>query len=543
MSCAFPVGVRRSVSIALIWAGAGTPGCSVFQRDQTVHVPESQPTQLSQTVFDQAILGTQLSSNADQRAMVERVGQRLAQASSQQHRQWQFTLVSSGRGNAVCLPGERVIVDDGLLTYCGNEAGLATAMSHAMAHAIADHGGERLSRMTQEPAGSGLLRRSATARTAPETMFSLAHGLPRGEQTPLPFSQDQNVEADAIAVQMMARAGYDPKEAVRFWEQFESWNRQELPIFAELHPITDSRRKSLDKLMPTAVGYYEQSSKYGLGLAISVPRKKEPIATVSHEVAKGPEKLVKAADASAVTNDPFLLGGATPPTVAAPAATASSDPFSSAGGGGPAAAAATPLAAPVLTTVDSATVAATLVPPALGNVEKAAAFPSSAPADSESPAAAPFSRSLMAAVAAPAEEPAAFPGVNGVVTSSASPVDLPAAFPGVTGVVSPPSMPADRPSAFPASARTSSPAIAAAPSMPASAAPAAAPIAGAPSTTAARPAWSPTPGAADSGARWVAPVAAEVQPAARVPRPTSDLSEAAPPLVDDNWKASRKPAN
>lgn len=539
MSCAFPVGVRRSVSIALLWAGAGTPGCTVFQRDQTVHIPESQPTQLSQTVFDQAILGTQLSSNADQRAMVERVGQRLAQASSQQHRQWQFTLVSGTRGNAVCLPGERVLVDDSLLTYCGNEAGLATAMSHAMAHAIADHGGERLSRMTQEQAGSGLLRRSATARTAPETLFSLAHGLPRGEQTPLPFSQDQNVEADAIAVQMMARAGYDPKEAVRFWEQFESWNRQELPIFAELHPITDPRRKSLDKLMPTAVGYYEQSAKYGLGLAISVPRtKKESIATVSHEVAKGPEKLVKTADASAVTSDPFLLGGATPPTAAAPASTASSDPFSSTAGSGPAAFAATPPAAPALTSVDSATVAATLVPPALGSVEKAAAFPSSVPAESASPVAAPFSKALMAAAAAPAEEPAAFPGISGVVTSSASPVDLPAAFPGVTGVVSPPAMPVDRPAAFPASARTSSPAIPAAPAMPPSA-----PLAAAPTATAARPTWAPTPGAADSGARWVAPVAAEAQTTARVPRPSTDLSETALPLVDDNWKASRKPAN
>ena len=173
--------------------------------------------------------------------------------------EWRFELVDSKEVNAWCMPGGRVVVYSGILPVAGTEAGLAVVMGHEIAHAVANHGQERMSQNLIAETGLSLLN-EALSEKPEETrkLFLGAAGLGAQLGYLLPFSRVHENEADRLGLIFMALAGYDPHEAPTFWQRMaEKSTGGQPPEFLSTHPSSSTRIANLKKLADTeAAGYY-----------------------------------------------------------------------------------------------------------------------------------------------------------------------------------------------------------------------------------------------------------------------------------------------
>ena len=207
-------------------------------------------------------------TGTSQAKMVEEIGKRIAAVANQPDFQWEFKTLESAEPNAFCLPGGKVAVYTGIFKYAKNEAGLATIMGHEIGHAIARHGGQRMSQQMATNAAIaglaiiGLSRLDDTKKTL--VMAALGAGATYG--IILPFSRKHETEADEIGLVLMAKAGYDPIEAVNFWDRFSKASDGKVPPeFLSTHPNSENRREHLRELQSKVQDKYEASSKLGLG--------------------------------------------------------------------------------------------------------------------------------------------------------------------------------------------------------------------------------------------------------------------------------------
>lgn len=175
--------------------------------------------------------------------------------------QWEFQTVESNQINAWAMPGGKVCFYTGILPICRDEAGVAVVMGHEIAHAIASHGRERMSRAM---AAQGFTQVGAIAAGIAtknqQVMETAAQVLGIGSNVlgVLPNSRNQESEADKLGIIFMAMAGYDPNESVAFWQRMAeaSKNAQKPPIFLSTHPEDSQRIANLQAMMPKAMQYY-----------------------------------------------------------------------------------------------------------------------------------------------------------------------------------------------------------------------------------------------------------------------------------------------
>ena len=252
-------------------------GCSknpITGRKQFRLVPESQLQQLSQQQYTQFLSTNRVirSNSSKDAEMVNRVGTRIAAAITEYYAskglsdalsgfQWEFQLVESKDVNAWCMPGGKVVVYSGLLPVAANEEGLAVVMGHEIAHAIAYHGNERLSQGLLKQFG-GVALQVATMNKPAETraLFMLAYGVGSSVGVILPFSRKHELEADRFGLLFSAMAGYNPSEAVPFWERMSrAAGGNKPPEFLSTHPSDQTRISKMQKFTEEAMDYYEQS--------------------------------------------------------------------------------------------------------------------------------------------------------------------------------------------------------------------------------------------------------------------------------------------
>lgn len=206
-------------------------------------------------------------------AFVERVGKRLAAVAPDKGFTYEFTVLDSAAVNAFCLPGGKVAVYTGILPYARNEAGLAAVLGHEIAHAIARHGGERMSQQQAQQALGGAVQTAlaaahVTPTTANTTMLLFGAGAQFGAI--LPYSRAHESEADHLGLMYMARAGYDPQEAVGFWQRFATLGGGG-PSFLSTHPASADRAEALTALQPEAQALYlAAANRYGPGEPVPV---------------------------------------------------------------------------------------------------------------------------------------------------------------------------------------------------------------------------------------------------------------------------------
>lgn len=210
--------------------------------------------------------------NSKDAEMVRRVGNRIATAITTFYRSkglaselegydWQFNLVQDDQVNAWCMPGGKVVVYTGLLPVTQNEAALAIVMGHEILHAVAQHGNERMSQVAVaqglEVAGNIFTANNQKANTIFNSVF--APGAQVGVL--LPNSRKQEYEADRYGMIFAAMAGYNPNEAIPFWQRMASAGGGKPPEFLSSHPADENRIANLKKYLPEAMKYYKPNQK------------------------------------------------------------------------------------------------------------------------------------------------------------------------------------------------------------------------------------------------------------------------------------------
>lgn len=175
---------------------------------------------------------------------------------------WEFNLVNDNTVNAWCMPGGKVVFYTGILPVCKNDNGIAIVMGHEIAHAVANHGAERMSQGLVAQ-GISTAVNVATMEKSPvlQQLFQTSFGVGSGLGM-LAFSRQHESEADKMGIIFAAMAGYDPREAPAFWERMRSMSGGGAPPeFMSTHPSHDRRINDLNAMMPEAVAIYEKNKK------------------------------------------------------------------------------------------------------------------------------------------------------------------------------------------------------------------------------------------------------------------------------------------
>jgi predicted Zn-dependent protease len=260
--------VGRFLSLALglsaLWLTQGCTTVPVTGRHELNFMSAGEETQLGLSSFDQVKKDTPINHDPAVNEMVQRVGRRVADVAGKDlpNAQWEFVVFESKEANAFCLPGGKVGVYTGLLPITKDDAGLATVLGHEIGHAVAHHGASRMSQ-AQVSQGLGQLAGSAVGSTQYaqyQQVFMSLYGLGSQVLVELPYSRTQESEADHIGLVYMARAGYDPAQAVAFWQRFAAYNKQQGgggPAFLRTHPVDEVRIKQLQGWLPEAQGQYK----------------------------------------------------------------------------------------------------------------------------------------------------------------------------------------------------------------------------------------------------------------------------------------------
>jgi len=275
------------LTILITSACATTP---VSNRSALILIPQSQEISLGKQSYDQILKKEKESEDANLTQIVSRVGQRIVAVSDMPKLDWEFKLIESDTKNAFALPGGKVAIYTGLLSVAKNEAGLATIMSHEIAHVIARHGAQRMTQqMLLQGAmlGAGLSMKNNTQRNI--ILSALGVGVLYGFT--LPFSRSHESEADQIGLLYMARAGYDPNESLQFWQRFSTVKDGKAPPeWASTHPADTTRMQGLRSYLSRAkYDYQNVKLKHGLGQTFRIPQpepspdKPQPVPGVSVE--------------------------------------------------------------------------------------------------------------------------------------------------------------------------------------------------------------------------------------------------------------------
>jgi predicted Zn-dependent protease len=234
-------------------------------------IPDSELLSLSDQEYTKVLKESKLSTDQQEIQMVTRVGKRIAKAAEGflkelgmedkiKNYQWEFNVIEDDKtANAWCMPGGKVAVYTGILPFTKNEAGLAVVLGHEVAHAIAEHGNERMTEALLAQLG-GVALAVALEKQPNETrqIFMAAYGVSANIAVLLPYSRLHESEADRIGLTLMAKAGYDPHEAVRFWQTMSEQGGSRPPTLLSTHPAPESRIDKIKTYIPEAMRYYKK---------------------------------------------------------------------------------------------------------------------------------------------------------------------------------------------------------------------------------------------------------------------------------------------
>lgn len=277
-----------AVVTALVFASCGTTRTvPITGRKQNLLVSDEQVLSLSNQEYSNFMKSAKVSTNAANTAMVKRVGQNLATAVQNylvnnglqaeiKNFSWEFNLVQNKEANAFCMPGGKIVVYEGLLPYTQNEASLAIVLGHEIAHAVAKHSAEQMSKQIKNQYGTQILGGVLQATGVSSTTTQLAQILAqKGLQfRSLKYSRDHETEADRMGLIFAAMAGYDPNVAVAFWQRMSQGSSSNQNDMFSDHPSDAKRIAAIKAEMPEALKYYKPATKVSSTSKTSSTKKK-----------------------------------------------------------------------------------------------------------------------------------------------------------------------------------------------------------------------------------------------------------------------------
>ncbi|NMH86058.1 M48 family metallopeptidase [Flavivirga algicola] len=235
-------------------------------------VPNSQlfPTAFAQ--YDQFLTDNKVVKGTKDAEMITRVGQRIAVAAERwlnanghqgylKDYKWEYNLVEDKTVNAWCMPGGKIVFYTGILPIAKGETGVAAIMGHEVAHALANHGQQRMSAAYVQQ-GLAVAGNIAIKDEKSRNAFNQYYGVGSQVGVMLPFSRSHETEADKIGLYLMAIAGYNPDEASELWKRMKANSGGNAPPeILSTHPSNDSRIANLKALSPTAKA---EAKKFGV---------------------------------------------------------------------------------------------------------------------------------------------------------------------------------------------------------------------------------------------------------------------------------------
>lgn len=265
MKSASPVSL---VLLAFLIAACST--VPITGRRQLSLVSAGEMQSMSYQQYGEFLKSNKLSTNKTATDMVKRVGSRVQKAVESYFAskgmsdqlagyQWEFNLVQDTTVNAWCMPGGKVVVYTGLLPVTKTETGLAVVLGHEIAHAVANHGAERMSQeMLAQFGGAALSQLLKDKPQETQSLWMSAYGIGAQYGALLPYSRTHESEADHLGLIFMAMAGYNPDEALTFWQRMAASKSGSIPEFMSTHPSDETRIADIRNLLPEARTYYHK---------------------------------------------------------------------------------------------------------------------------------------------------------------------------------------------------------------------------------------------------------------------------------------------
>ena len=256
--------MKKSI-LAIVLATFFGVSCSTVPltgRRQLSLIPDSQINTLSFQNYQQVLQENEIVTNTEDAQLVKKVGKKIAYAVEKYMKEkglqdqidgfkWEFNLIEDNTVNAWCMPGGKVAFYTGIMPICQDEAGVAVVMSHEIAHAIAEHGNERMSQqLTAQMGGMALSAALSQKPQATQKLANTAFGLGAQYGVLLPFGRTQESEADELGLYFLAMAGYQPEAAVPFWKRMAAQGGQRPPEFLSTHPAPETRIRNIQKIIP-----------------------------------------------------------------------------------------------------------------------------------------------------------------------------------------------------------------------------------------------------------------------------------------------------
>jgi predicted Zn-dependent protease len=265
------------LSIAVLFLIAACTTLNPFTGQKTLGVSNQELFPLTFQEYDKFLSEAKVIKNTKEAKSIDKVREKLVNAAQLwlskhghpdylKEYKWESKLVDDKAVNAWCMPGGKIVFYTGILPICQNEAGIATVMGHEIAHALANHGGQRMKASTFQQYGAmaiGLA--TANKDTTTQKQWQQYYGIGTNIGIMLPFSRSHESEADKIGLTLLAVAGYNPDEAVYFWQRMDkgSSSDQAPPEFLSTHPSHETRISNIKALIPQAK---EEAKKLGVNL-------------------------------------------------------------------------------------------------------------------------------------------------------------------------------------------------------------------------------------------------------------------------------------
>ncbi|MAP81190.1 MAG: peptidase M48 [Aequorivita sp.] len=267
--------MKLKKSLIILFVGMLIVACSTnpFTGKQTLAlVPNSQILPMAFQQYNQFLAEHDVVKNTSESRMVKNVGNKIAAAAERYLNangyagyltdyRWEYNLIASEDKNAWAMPGGKVVIYTGILPITQNEAGLAAVMGHEVAHALANHGQQRMSAAQLQQIGAVAGNIALADNPENQQIFNTAYGLGSNLGVMLPFSRSHETEADHIGLILMAIAGYEPAVAAELWQRMQAQQQGAPPEFLSTHPSSSTRIQNIKSWVPSAKA---EAAKFGV---------------------------------------------------------------------------------------------------------------------------------------------------------------------------------------------------------------------------------------------------------------------------------------